>query len=216
MALLGWYVWPEEQAKTTVASTPQVSSSTQQPTTTTISPPQPASSANPPTHKPASKRPADRHEQERLWRMARGEEPNGPPHPYIDDPSLTEEQRLNRMSVGELQKYLADTVLKLKEFEQRWDYPESQTFDAPPEGPDGKQDPDQIKRYFRELEKRQNNVNELRPRKRAEAFKKEFPRVDLPGSYLYQRWPDVEGMENCVLQEKMNDRRKLDAEFLRI
>jgi len=50
------------------------------------------------------------------------------------------------MSVGELQKYLADTVLKLKEFEQRWDYPESQTFDAPPEGPDGKQDPDQIKR----------------------------------------------------------------------
>ena len=135
--------------------------------------------------------------------IARGAEPRGAPHPLISDPSVTEEQRLNRMSFSELQAYLAETVRKLKEFEEKWHYPEPQAFDPPAEGPDGKVPKEQLDNYWKELGRRQNNVYEVRPRKRAQAFRKNFPQIESLASYLYQRWPEIQGMENCFVPDKM-------------
>jgi hypothetical protein len=217
MTLLGWYVWPD--SKPAVVSTTPFSATTQPntgeftaPISTTpkstgyaaspirrtqIEKSQPPTPQRvPPPENKVVKQPSDDE-------MARGVEPDGPPHPAINDPSLTEEQRLNKMSSTEFQDYLAGTVRKLKEFEQRWHYPETQSFDPPAEGADGTVPQNQLREYWKEVDRRQHNYFEIRPRKRFQAFKKEFPQVESLAAYLYQRWPGIQGMDNCFAQEKM-------------
>jgi hypothetical protein len=155
--------------------------------------------------KPAIEKPAAMAPPRKLTddEIAMGAEPAGPPHPDVSDPSLGEEQRLNEMSVAQLQEHLAGTIRKLKEFDEKWHYPEWRGPSEPVPDDSGRVPPEKMKEYWKRYEAWRETIFEVRPKKRAQAFKDAFPQIGTLVGYLHNRWPDIQEGDDCFVQDKM-------------